>query len=76
MTQDPNKNEILEEISQIKKEVNSISTKVDIMLEILNTFALMIEEEEEEEEGEELEESYDSDESWLPDEDDDFWKNN
>jgi hypothetical protein len=73
MTQDPNKNEILEEISQIKREINSISTKVDIMLEILNTFALMIEEEEGEEE---LEESYDSDESWLPDEDDDFWKNN
>jgi len=73
MTQDPNKNEILEEISQIKREINSISTKVDIMLEILNTFALMIEEEGEEAE---LEESYDSDESWLPDEDDDFWKNN
>jgi hypothetical protein len=72
MTQEPNKNEMLEEISQIKREVNSISTKVDIMLEILNTFALMIEEEGEEE----LEESYDSDESWLPDEDDDFWKNN
>jgi hypothetical protein len=67
----PNKEEILSEINSLKKEVNSISSKIDIILDILHSFTIMLEEDEDE-----LEESYDSDETWLPDEDDDFWKNN
>lgn len=58
------------DILEIKKEVKNIATKVDTMLEILNSFTLMLAEDDED-----LEENYDiedSDESWVPKEDD-FW---
>jgi|688.fasta_scaffold1265164_1 hypothetical protein len=68
---DKNQEKILKDISEIKKEVKDIAFKVDTMLEILNTFTIMLTEEEDD-----LEENYDvddSDESWVP-KDDDFWQ--
>lgn len=62
--------EVLAEINGIKRQVNDISYKVDLMLEILNNFTIMLAEEEEEED----EENYDDEETWVPKEDD-FWEN-
>ena len=59
---------LLKDISEIKKEVRDISYKVDVMLEILNSFTIMLEEDEE------LDEDYDTDQTWVPDEDDE-WSN-
>ena len=59
---------ILKEISDVKKQVKDISFKVDMMLEILNNFTLMLAEDEED-----LEDNYDSDETWVP-KDEDFWE--
>lgn len=65
-----NQEKILKEISDIKKEVKDITFKVDTMLEILNSFTIMLAEDDES-----IEEDYDSDsdESWVPKEDD-FWE--
>jgi hypothetical protein len=62
---------ILKEINDVKKQVKDISTKVDMMLEILNNFTIMLAEDDED-----LEDNYDlddSDESWVPKEED-FWE--
>jgi hypothetical protein len=62
---------IIKEISEVKKQVKDISTKVDMMLEILNNFTIMLAEDDED-----LEDNYDlddSDESWVPKEED-FWE--
>jgi hypothetical protein len=59
---------LLKDINEIKKEVRDISYKVDVMLEILNSFTIMLEEEEE------FDEDYDTDQTWVPDEDDE-WSN-
>ena len=63
---------IHKEILDIKKQIKDISFKVDAMLEILNNFTIMLAEDDED-----LEENYDfdndSDESWVPKEDD-FWE--
>jgi regulator of replication initiation timing len=59
---------ILKEISDVKKQVKDISFKVDMMLEILNNFTIMLAEDEEN-----LEDNYDSDETWVP-KDEDFWE--
>jgi seryl-tRNA synthetase len=63
---------IIKEINDIKKQVKDMSFKVDTMLEILNNFTIMLAEDDED-----LEENYDfdndSDESWVPKEDD-FWE--
>lgn len=58
------------EINDIKKEIKDIAFKVDNMLEILNTFSIMLAEDDED-----LDDNYDfdSDQTWVPDEDD-FWK--
>ena len=61
---------LLKEISDIKKEVKDIAFKVDVMLEILNSFTVMLEEAEEEEDYND----YDTDTTWLPNEDDE-WNN-
>lgn len=68
---DKNQEKILKEISDIKKEVKDIAFKVDIMLEILNSFTIMLAEDDQD-----LDENYDiedSDESWVPKEDN-FWE--
>jgi len=63
---------IIKEINDVKKQVKDISFKVDMMLEILNNFTIMLAEDDED-----LEENYDfdneSDESWASKEDD-FWE--
>jgi len=63
---------IIKEISDVKKQVKDISTKVDMMLEILNNFTIMLAEDDEN-----LEENYefdnDGDEHWASKEDD-FWE--
>jgi len=62
---------IIKEISDVKKQVKDISIKVDMMLEILNNFTIMLAEDDED-----LEDNYDlddSDESWVPKEED-FWE--
>jgi len=65
--------QIIKEIKDIKKQVKDIAFKVDTMLEILNNFTILLAEEDDED----LEENYefeDSDETWVPKEDD-FWEN-
>lgn len=62
---------IIKDIIEIKKEVKDIAFKVDTMLEILNSFTIMLAEDDED-----LEENYDiddNDESWAPKEED-FWE--
>jgi hypothetical protein len=63
---------IHKEVLDLKKQIKDISFKVDAMLEILNNFTIMLAEDDED-----LEENYDfdndSDESWVPKEDD-FWE--
>lgn len=69
---DKNQDKILKEITDIKKQVRDIGFKVDMMLEILNNFTIMLSEDDEE-----LEDNYDTYESWVPDEesyyDEDNW---
>lgn len=70
---DLNKNDakILKDISDIKKQIKDIGFKVDLMLEILNNFTIMLAEDDED-----LEENYDIDdpnESWVPKEEE-FWE--
>jgi len=64
---------IIKEINDIKREVKDIAFKVDTMLEILNSFTIMLAEDDED-----LEENYefdnDTEETWVPKEDD-FWEN-
>ena len=67
-----NNDQIIKEIKDIKKEVKDIAFKVDTMLEILNNFTILLAEDDED-----LEENYDfedTDETWVPKEDD-FWEN-
>jgi seryl-tRNA synthetase len=63
--------QIIKEIKDIKKQVKDIAFKVDTMLEILNNFTILLAEDDED-----LEENYDfdSDQTWVPKEDD-FWEN-
>ena len=60
---DKNQEKILSEIKDLKKEVKNIGFKVDMMLEILNNFTIMLAEE-----GEEDEDTYefDSGDTWVP----------
>lgn len=62
---------IIKEIGDLKKQIKDLSFKVDMMLEILNNFTIMLSEDDTD-----LDDNYeieDSDESWVP-KDDDFWK--
>jgi hypothetical protein len=59
---------IIKEIGDIKREVKDIAFKVNTMLEILNSFTIMLAEEDEE-----IIEDYDLEENWLSKEDD-FWE--
>lgn len=72
MSKETDQSNLIQEINEIKKEVKDISYKVDLMLEILNSFTIMLSEEEAE--YDEENEDYDSDETWVPKEDD-FWEN-
>jgi ethanolamine utilization cobalamin adenosyltransferase len=61
---------IIKDIVEIKKEVKNIAFKVDTMLEILNNFTIMLAEAEEEDL---LEDYEDTDETWVPKEDNTFY---
>ena len=69
-----NQDKILKDIADIRKQVKDIDNKIDLILEILNNFTLMIEEEDETDEINDYLNDYDTDQTWVPDEDD-FWKN-
>lgn len=59
---------LIKEICEIKKEIKDMAFKIDLMLEILNNFSIMLAEDDED-----LEENYefdnDTDETWVPKED-------
>jgi hypothetical protein len=59
---------IIKELAETKKQIKDISFKVDIILEILNNFSLMLSEDKENQQD-----NYDIDESWVPKEED-FWE--
>lgn len=58
---------IKKDISLIKVQLREISNKIDMTLEILNNFTLMLMDE-----GEQDLDDYDTDQTWVPNEDD--WK--
>jgi len=64
-----NFDELVADIVSIKQEVKDISYKVDLLLEIMNSFTVMLAESDEDEESED----YDLDESWVPKEEE-FWE--
>lgn len=70
MPKETDQSDLIKEINDIKKEVKDISYKVDLMLEILNNFTIMLSEEEYDDTENE---DYDTDETWVPKEDD-FWE--
>lgn len=57
-------NSIKNDIVILKKEVKSINNKIDLILEILNNLSIMVLEDEENDD------LYDSDQTWVPEEDD------
>ena len=59
---------IIKELAETKKQIKDISFKVDIILEILNNFSLMLSDDKENQQD-----NYDIDESWVPKEED-FWE--
>lgn len=62
------------ELEIIKTNISELNNKIDLILEILNNFTLMVFEEEEDEDSEY---EFDSDQTWVPEEDDeeDDWNN-
>ena len=64
-----NFDELVADIVSIKQEVKDISYKVDLLLEIMNSFTVMLAESDEDEESED----YDLDETWVPKEEE-FWE--
>lgn len=62
-----NQDSMLKEINTIKKDIKDISFKVDMMLEILNNFTIMLTEEDEYSDDEDEE-----DESWIPEQQEDW----
>lgn len=58
---------LIKEISDIKKEVKNIAFKVDTMLEILNNFSIMLIEDDKD-----LEDNYEDEESWIPEQEEDW----
>lgn len=63
---------IKQDISLIKEQIQNIDSKIDLVLEILNSFTLMVLDDDEDDE-----ESYETDNTWLPEEsfynEDDEW---
>jgi hypothetical protein len=55
------------ELTSLKKEVGTILSKLDIILKMLMTITLFIEESVEIGELDDQEEDYDSNEGWIPD---------
>jgi len=62
-----NQDKLIKDIIEIKREVRDIAHKVDVMLEILNNFTILLAEDDED-----FEENYnidDTDETWVPKDD-------
>ena len=62
---------LTKEITEIKNNIKSIEEKIDAALDVLNSFTIMLAEDDED-----LEENYefDNDQTWVPNEED-FWQN-
>ena len=62
---------LAKEITGIKNDIKSIEEKIDVALDILNSFTIILAEDDED-----LEDNYelDSDQTWVPNEED-FWQN-
>lgn len=64
---DNNQDKILTDISSIKQQLSDINVKVDIILEILNSFTIMLSEE-----SDESSEDYLDNESWIPEQEENW----
>ena len=60
---------IKKDIAGIKVQVREVSNKIDMVLEILNNFTLMVMDDEGLQDLERDEEDYDIDQTWVPNED-------
>lgn len=58
------------DIFTLKKELKTLSNKIDLILDILNNLSIMVLEEEEDPD---ILEDFDSDQTWVPEEDE--WNN-
>jgi hypothetical protein len=65
-----NFDELVSDIASIKKDIKDIAVKVDILLEIMDSFTAMLSESDDDDNETE---DYDLDESWVPKEDE-FWE--
>jgi hypothetical protein len=61
------------DIDLLKREIKALNNKVDLILDILNNLSLLVLEEEEFDDEDDLED-FDTDQTWVPNEDE-FWKN-
>jgi hypothetical protein len=64
-----NFDELVADIASIKHDIQDINLKIDLVLEIMNSFTVMLAESDEDEESED----YDLDETWVPKEEE-FWE--
>jgi hypothetical protein len=64
-------NDIKQDIIQIRNELESLNDKIDNVINILNNFTIMLLESDEDEDMD----LYDSDDSWVPNDDSEDWGN-
>lgn len=62
---------IKKDIASLKKNIEEINTKVDELIDIMGNLTIMFFDEEEIEDGDDI---YDTDQTWVPEEDD--WTDN
>lgn len=62
--------DIKNDIANVKTELKAINNKLDLILEMLNSFTLMVLEEEELEDEEDEEDLYNTE--WVPEQDEDW----
>lgn len=69
---DKNYQKLSKDITNIKQQITNINQKIDIILEIMNNFSIMLAEDEDQDD---IEDRYDFDsgETWVPSEED-FWQ--
>lgn len=71
---DKDHQKLSKDITNIKQQITDINQKIDIILEIMNNFTIMLAEEDEDQDDIEDRYDFDSGETWVPKEDD-FWEN-
>lgn len=69
---DKNQDKIIKEISDLKKEIKNIVFKVDAILEILNSFTIMLAEDNEYEDEDSYASEEEDDESWVPEQEENW----